>query len=142
MFVAKAGDQVIAYGRVVKLAADEATRGLRLVTISAARWWIRCGGSGSPRWRTLGSSVGLGLGSARSHRVTAARLGCRAAGESGYLPGGVTVAGSGSGLMRCGRPPVIAKLPGTPGVYRFRDGGGRVLYIGRAGSLRGWVASY
>ena len=46
MFVAKMGDQVIAYGRVVKLAADDAARGLRLVTISAACWWIRCGGAG------------------------------------------------------------------------------------------------
>ena len=44
--------------------------------------------------------------------------------------------------MRRGRPPVIGKLPGTPGVYRFRDGGGRVLYIGRTGSLRSRVASY
>jgi excinuclease ABC subunit C len=44
--------------------------------------------------------------------------------------------------MRCGRPPVIGRLPGTPGVYRFRDGKGRVLYIGRAGSLRSRVASY
>jgi hypothetical protein len=43
MFVAKVGDQVIAFGRVVKLTADE---GLRLVTISAACWWIRCGGAG------------------------------------------------------------------------------------------------
>ena len=37
MFVAKVGDQVIAYGRVVKLAADEAARGLRLATLSDAR---------------------------------------------------------------------------------------------------------
>ena len=44
--------------------------------------------------------------------------------------------------MRCGRPPVIGRLPGTPGVYRFRDGGGRVLYIGRTGSLRSRVGSY
>ena len=44
--------------------------------------------------------------------------------------------------MRRGRPPVIGKLPGTPGVYRFRDGGGRVLYIGRTGSLRSRVGSY
>jgi excinuclease ABC subunit C len=44
--------------------------------------------------------------------------------------------------MRCGRPPVIGRLPGTPGVDRFRDGGGRVLYIGRASSLRSRVASY
>lgn len=36
----------------------------------------------------------------------------------------------------------IAKLPLTPGVYRFRDAGGRVLYIGRATALRRRVASY
>lgn len=35
-----------------------------------------------------------------------------------------------------------ARLPGQPGVYRFRDGGGRVLYIGRATELRSRVRSY
>jgi excinuclease ABC subunit C len=33
-------------------------------------------------------------------------------------------------------------LPRAPGVYRFRDGGGRVLYIGRAADLRSRVRSY
>ena len=33
-------------------------------------------------------------------------------------------------------------LPPEPGVYRFRDQRGRVLYIGRAASLRSRVASY
>jgi excinuclease ABC subunit C len=37
---------------------------------------------------------------------------------------------------------VIAKLPLTPGVYRFRDVAGRVLYVGRATVLRRRVASY
>jgi excinuclease ABC subunit C len=37
---------------------------------------------------------------------------------------------------------VIAKLPLTPGVYRFRDAAGRVLYVGRATMLRRRVASY
>jgi hypothetical protein len=46
MFVAKVGDQVIAYGRVVKLQRARRLGGLRLVTISAACWWIRCGGAG------------------------------------------------------------------------------------------------
>jgi excinuclease ABC subunit C len=36
----------------------------------------------------------------------------------------------------------VARLPSGPGVYRFRDGAGRVLYIGRAGSLRRRVGSY
>ena len=35
-----------------------------------------------------------------------------------------------------------ALLPLTPGVYRFRDATGRVLYLGRATSLRSRVASY
>jgi excinuclease ABC subunit C len=37
---------------------------------------------------------------------------------------------------------VIARLPLTPGVYRFRDAAGQVLYIGRATVLRRRVASY
>lgn len=36
----------------------------------------------------------------------------------------------------------ISQLPCTPGVYRFRDVDGRVLYIGRATELRPRVASY
>jgi len=35
-----------------------------------------------------------------------------------------------------------ALLPLMPGVYRFRDAAGRVLYLGRATSLRSRVASY
>jgi excinuclease ABC subunit C len=37
---------------------------------------------------------------------------------------------------------VIARLPLTPGVYRFRDAAGQVLYLGRATMLRRRVASY
>ncbi len=33
-------------------------------------------------------------------------------------------------------------LPPAPGVYRFRDAGGRILYLGRATRLRSRVASY
>ena len=40
------------------------------------------------------------------------------------------------------RPDAVAALPAAPGVYRFRDGGGRVLYVGRAGELRRRVSSY
>ncbi|MGH3248992.1 MAG: nucleotide excision repair endonuclease, partial [Trebonia sp.] len=36
----------------------------------------------------------------------------------------------------------VALLPLTPGVYRFRDPTGAVLYLGRATSLRRRVASY
>jgi excinuclease ABC subunit C len=35
-----------------------------------------------------------------------------------------------------------ARLPPAPGVYRFRDGRGRVLYLGRAVDLRRRVGSY
>ena len=34
------------------------------------------------------------------------------------------------------------RLPSGSGVYRFRDGRGRVLYVGRAGNLRRRVRSY
>jgi len=44
--------------------------------------------------------------------------------------------------MRRNGPAVIGQLPSTPGVYRFRDARGRVLYIGRATTLRSRVASY
>jgi excinuclease ABC subunit C len=37
---------------------------------------------------------------------------------------------------------IIANLPSTAGVYRFRDVNGRVLYVGRATDLRHRVASY
>ena len=33
-------------------------------------------------------------------------------------------------------------LPAAPGIYRFRDGAGRVLYLGRATDLRSRVGSY
>ena len=38
--------------------------------------------------------------------------------------------------------PQVRRLPRAPGVYRFRDARGRVLYIGRATDLRSRVASY
>jgi excinuclease ABC subunit C len=36
----------------------------------------------------------------------------------------------------------VARLPSEPGVYRFRDRAGRVLYVGRATELRSRVGSY
>jgi excinuclease UvrABC nuclease subunit len=40
------------------------------------------------------------------------------------------------------RPDAVAALPTAPGVYRFREDTGRVLYVGRAGDLRRRVSSY
>jgi DNA polymerase-3 subunit epsilon len=37
---------------------------------------------------------------------------------------------------------LTASLPRRPGVYLFRDGGGRVLYVGKAANLRARVRSY
>ena len=39
-------------------------------------------------------------------------------------------------------PRAISRLPHAPGVYRFRDAAGEVLYIGRATALRSRVGSY
>jgi hypothetical protein len=39
-------------------------------------------------------------------------------------------------------PVPVARLPSSPGVYRFRDARGRVLYLGRAVDLRRRVGSY
>jgi excinuclease ABC subunit C len=44
--------------------------------------------------------------------------------------------------MRGSGLPVAARLPSSPGVYRFRDAADRVLYVGRASVLRSRVASY
>ncbi|GAA3636734.1 hypothetical protein GCM10022223_64090 [Kineosporia mesophila] len=40
------------------------------------------------------------------------------------------------------RPAAVALLPAEPGVYRFRDDAGQVLYVGRAVHLRRRVGSY
>ncbi len=44
--------------------------------------------------------------------------------------------------MRTGVPPAVRALPAEPGVYRFLDSRGTVLYLGRATALRARVASY
>jgi len=38
--------------------------------------------------------------------------------------------------------PKAGEIPTAPGVYRFRDVGGRVLYVGKANSLRARLANY
>jgi excinuclease ABC subunit C len=38
--------------------------------------------------------------------------------------------------------PAPGSVPDAPGVYRFRDEAGRVVYVGKAKSLRGRLASY
>jgi excinuclease ABC subunit C len=45
-------------------------------------------------------------------------------------------------IARAGPRSAVAHLPAAPGVYRFRDARGRVLYIGRAVDLRRRVGSY
>jgi excinuclease ABC subunit C len=52
----------------------------------------------------------------------------------------VTAARPGSPAPR--RPAGLTRLPRSPGVYRFADCRGQVLYIGRAGCLRDRVRSY
>lgn len=58
--------------------------------------------------------------------------------QAGPAPAG----GAPAGPASSGIPAVVARLPAGPGVYRFADSRGRVLYIGRATSLRSRVASY
>src|SRR5919106_375358 len=41
-----------------------------------------------------------------------------------------------------GTKPALGPLPDSPGVYLFRDGDGRVLYVGKARSVRKRVANY
>ncbi|MGI8889054.1 MAG: GIY-YIG nuclease family protein, partial [Nocardioidaceae bacterium] len=38
--------------------------------------------------------------------------------------------------------PAAGAIPDAPGVYRFRDAKGRVVYVGKAKSLRSRVSSY
>ena len=38
--------------------------------------------------------------------------------------------------------PAPGSVPDAPGVYRFRDEHGRVVYVGKAKSLRSRLASY
>jgi excinuclease ABC subunit C len=38
--------------------------------------------------------------------------------------------------------PAVGTIPEEPGVYRFRDSGGRVIYVGKAKSLRSRLNSY
>src|SRR5690606_18677167 len=45
-------------------------------------------------------------------------------------------------MKRVFQPSELAKLPRTPGVYYFRDRDGKILYVGKATSLRARVSSY
>ena len=44
--------------------------------------------------------------------------------------------------MAMAKLPLVRSLPRQPGVYLFRDAGGRVLYVGKATDLRARVRSY
>ncbi|HEX2574813.1 MAG TPA: GIY-YIG nuclease family protein, partial [Aquihabitans sp.] len=46
------------------------------------------------------------------------------------------------GHPQAGKLRLTDKLPRTPGVYLFRDRGGRTLYVGKASNLRSRVRSY
>ncbi|HEX4430104.1 MAG TPA: excinuclease ABC subunit UvrC [Frankiaceae bacterium] len=50
-------------------------------------------------------------------------------------------AASGAGSRAPWRP-AVGSIPEEPGVYRFRDAGGRVIYVGKAKSLRSRLNSY
>ena len=41
-----------------------------------------------------------------------------------------------------GYRPTPGSIPESPGVYRFRDGHGRVIYVGKAKNLRSRLNSY
>ncbi len=49
---------------------------------------------------------------------------------------------TGPGIADAAPRDLAVRLPAAPGVYRFRDAAGRVLYLGRAASLRRRVVSY
>lgn len=49
--------------------------------------------------------------------------------------------GNAAGDANQWRPPT-AEIPTKPGVYRFRDGQGRILYVGKAKNLRSRLTSY
>ncbi|MEA3347157.1 MAG: GIY-YIG nuclease family protein, partial [Candidatus Auribacterota bacterium] len=36
----------------------------------------------------------------------------------------------------------LENLPSSPGVYRMRDSGGKIIYVGKAANLKKRVASY
>ena len=38
--------------------------------------------------------------------------------------------------------PKTGEIPTTPGVYRFRDATGRILYVGKAKNLRARLSNY
>jgi excinuclease ABC subunit C len=57
----------------------------------------------------------------------------------------VRAADAGRSFRRLDSPdwrPSVGSIPDSPGVYRFRDGTGRVIYVGKAKSLRGRLNSY
>lgn len=85
---------------------------------------------------------------------TARRRGLRTWDEVALVPaaaaaGAVAAGGGGAGGVAAGwdaswaiKPEQVAALPEEPGIYRFRDANGRLLYVGKAKNLRRRVESY
>ena len=65
-----------------------------------------------------------------------------AAGPTRRGPGGSAIEYSGSVADPHAYRPAPGEIPESPGVYRFRDERGRVIYVGKAKSLRSRLSNY
>ena len=85
--------------------------------------------------------------------TTLERVVNRGAGEAGATPPAPPLAPAARGELAPRRTqvlagsrapwrPVVGSIPEEPGVYRFRDSSGRVIYVGKAKSLRSRLNSY
>ena len=102
-------------------------------------------GSGGARSAGLpAANVSVGNAATGNHRL-------RPTGHTLLTTAGITAgpaAVSGRWITLAGVPdpttyrPAAGTIPDSPGVYRFRDPGGRVIYVGKAKSLRSRLNSY
>src|ERR1700761_1065743 len=67
--------------------------------------------------------------------------GYRGGNEGGYAALHLYVTPDGADLEVMQRPPA-GTIPDAPGSYQFKDADGRVIYVGKAKSLRSRVGSY